>query len=68
MRERLPLSDVLVINSSGSFATIEMVFFYKPLNLSAIAAQNRVLPLSQTDKNLLEQLREWDSKGSVAGN
>lgn len=68
VRKRLPLSDTIMINNAGSFATIEMIFFYKPLNLAAIAAQNRVLPLSQTDKNLLKQLSEWDSREPTSEN
>lgn len=60
IQSRLPLSEVVSINTSGGFATVQMNFFYKPLNLLLIRGQDNVRPLSQADLDLLNELEGWD--------
>lgn len=60
IQKRLPLSEIKSMNSSGTTATYEIGFFYKPIDIAIVAKQDRINSLSQSDINTLGQLREWD--------
>lgn len=58
LQNRLPLSEVVKINISGDSATIDINFFYKPLDLAKIQNQDKILPISKSDNSLLGELSE----------
>ncbi len=60
LRERLPLAEVKRIDSNNDLGTFEIGFYYKVNDLSLISRQDKVLPLSQADLNLITQLKGWD--------
>lgn len=60
LEESLPLSSVKNIDINGSQASFEIAFYYKTLDLSQISKQKKVAPLSQADRNLLNQLAQWE--------
>lgn len=60
LEQSLPLSSVRSIDINGSQANFSIAFYYKVLDLSRISKQGKVVPLSQADRNLLNQLADWD--------
>ncbi|HVT01048.1 MAG TPA: hypothetical protein VHE53_02320 [Patescibacteria group bacterium] len=60
IQERLPLSEVKQINSTGNSATLEVSFFYKPLDLTLVSRQDNVPGVNQNDLTLINQLKDWN--------
>ena len=60
MQKRLPLSEIKKIDTNGIDGAYELSFYYKPHDISKISSQTTVAPLSQSDLNLINQLREWE--------
>ncbi len=60
LQRTLPLSELKSVDINQSLGTYELGFYYKPLDLTLVAKQDKVVPLSQSDLNLINQLREWD--------
>ena len=60
IQKKLPLSEIEKIDISGFDGTYELNFYYKPHDISQISGQTSVAPLSQSDLNLINQLREWE--------
>jgi hypothetical protein len=60
LNETLPLSEISKIDISDSEAVLEISFYYKPVDASKIASEDSVTPLSQSDKILLNKLKEWE--------
>lgn len=60
LSQKLPLSEVSKINISGSGASYQVSFFYKPYDTSQMAKQDKVALPPQSDLNLLNQLKGWD--------
>lgn len=52
-----PLSEVKEISLSGGTADVELLFFYKPYDLSVINSEI-VKPLSSVEEEIIENLRE----------
>ena len=59
IQQRLPLAEVKTIDATGSLSTLEVSFFYKPLDLFLLSKKENVAPISQADLNLLSQLKGW---------
>ena len=60
LQKRLPLSEIKKIDTNGIDGAYELSFYYKPHDISKISSQTTVTPLSQSDLNLINQLREWE--------
>ena len=60
IQTRLPLVEIQNVEISGNQGTFELGFYYKPIDLAALAKQGNVRPLTQADLNLINQLRTWD--------
>lgn len=59
LHERLPLSEVGKFEIVSDVANFDVNFYYKPYDLTAISTQ-KVAPMSENEKKLIEQLRSWD--------
>ncbi|MBI4092145.1 MAG: hypothetical protein HY427_03015 [Candidatus Levybacteria bacterium] len=55
----LPLSEIKQIDAVGNLGTFEINFYYKPIDLNLVSKKDKVVPLTQADRNLLNQLAEW---------
>ncbi len=60
VQKQLPLAEITSIDSNGDLATFQISFFYKPTDLARVAKQNNVTPLTQSQLNLLNQLKTWE--------
>src|SRR3989344_8554393 len=60
VQEKLPLSEIKNIDSTGALATVVLSFFYKPADLTLLLKQDNVKELTKSDVALLEQLKSWD--------
>jgi len=60
IQKGMPISEVNNINIQGSSGTLEVNFYYKPYDLTVLAKQNKVIPLSASEEKILEQLKEWE--------
>ncbi|OGH18761.1 MAG: hypothetical protein A2868_03245 [Candidatus Levybacteria bacterium RIFCSPHIGHO2_01_FULL_40_15b] len=58
--QTLPLSEIKQIDAVGNLGTFEIKFYYKPIDLNIVSKKDKVTPLSQADRNLLNQLAEWN--------
>lgn len=58
--QTLPLSEIKQIDAVGNLGTFEISFYYKPIDLNLVSKKDKVTPLTQADRNLLNQLAEWD--------
>lgn len=56
----LPLSEVKRIDTVSNLGTFEISFYYKPIDLNLVSKKDKVVPLTQADRNLLNQLTEWN--------
>lgn len=61
LQEALPLSEIKLVDMSDDQATYDVNFFYKPIDLNVLK-QDSVAPLSQSDKNLINQLNTWNTQ------
>jgi hypothetical protein len=59
LSQTLPLSEIRKIDTVGNTGVFEVEFYYKPVDVNLISRTDRVLPLNQNDRNLLNQLKEW---------
>src|SRR3990167_1321002 len=59
LNQTLPLAEIKKIDAGNNLGTFNINFYYKPLDLSLISKNDKVLPLSQADRNLLNQLAGW---------
>ena len=57
--QTLPLSEIKQIDAVGNLATFEIKFYYKPIDLNIVSKKDKITPLTQADRNLLNQLAEW---------
>ncbi|MEK7188231.1 MAG: hypothetical protein AAB685_00070 [Patescibacteria group bacterium] len=57
--QTLPLSETKQIDAVGNLGTFEIKFYYKPLDLNIVSKKDKITPLTQADRNLLNQLAEW---------
>lgn len=57
--QTLPLSEIKQIDAVGNLGTFEIKFYYKPLDLNIVSRKDKITPLTQADRNLLNQLAEW---------
>jgi hypothetical protein len=62
LQERLPLSEVKSVDVNENAGTYELGFYYKPLDLTLVAKQDKVVPLTQKDLNLMSQLETWKNQ------
>ena len=60
LNQRLPLSEVKKIEAIGNLGVFDIGFYYKPLDQNLISKKDKVVPLSEADRNLLNQLAEWN--------
>lgn len=58
--QTLPLSEIKRIDTVGNLGTFEINFYYKPIDLNLVSKKDKVTPLSQAERNILNQLTEWD--------
>ena len=56
---RLPVAEIRNLGLANDSATYEIGFYYKPLDTAKIDRQDKIIPLSQSEINLLNQLKEW---------
>lgn len=56
----LPLSEIKRIDTVSNLGTFEISFYYKPIDLNLVSKKDKVTPLTQADRNLLNQLAEWN--------
>lgn len=62
LQKSFPISEVRSMNAESSTANFEINFYYQPLDIKALVKQERVEPLTKSENNLLEELRDWESK------
>lgn len=60
IQKTLPISEVKNITSDTSGANLDINFYYKPLDIAVFAKQEQVSPLTKSEQNLLNQLKEWE--------
>lgn len=60
LNNKLPLSEVKKISSTDDVSTLELNFYYKPYDLAILANQDKISPMSLSEKKLLEELRDWE--------
>lgn len=59
LHEKIPLSEVGKFEISSNVANFNVNFYYKPYDIASISTQ-KVTPLSDSEKKLIEKLRSWD--------
>jgi hypothetical protein len=62
LQKTFPVSEVKSMNAEISTANFEINFYYKPLDIKALVKQEEVIPLTKSEKNLLDTLQEWESQ------
>ncbi len=60
LSQTLPLSEIKKIEAASNLGTFDISFYYKPLNQNLISKNDKVEALSQADRELLNQLAEWN--------
>ena len=60
MHKKLPLSEVKKISGVEDTTTITMSFFYKPYDLTNLSKQDQLSPISASEQQILDQLKDWD--------
>jgi hypothetical protein len=56
-----PLSEAYSIKVGNAFSTINLSFYYKPLDVSSYSQSVRVNPISQKGLTLVDQLSKFDN-------
>lgn len=56
-----PISEVTTINASGTFATLEIKFYYKPFPPLNISGESPIVPYSQQSLSLINQVAAWNN-------
>jgi hypothetical protein len=62
LARKFPLAEVQRIDGSGNTASFQVNFFYKPINLSIIAKQDKIPPISASDSDFLNKLEAENNK------
>jgi hypothetical protein len=62
LQKIFPITEVKSMNAEASTANFEINFYYQPLDIKALAKQEKIVPLTKSEELLLNQLREWESQ------
>ncbi len=62
LQKALPLSEIRQMGISDNSASYQINFFYKPVDLSVISKQDKVVLPNQNAVNLLNELKTWESQ------
>lgn len=56
-----PLAEVITLGQGGNSASITVQFYYKAFPQGSLNDETSVIPLSTSDKSLIDKISSWDS-------
>lgn len=56
-----PTAEVSIIKTTGNSSTLTIIFFYKPFPPQNVSDENPVVPISESQKLLIEEVSSWNS-------
>ena len=60
LQQKLPLSEVKTIDAQSTQGNLEVNFYYKPYDLAVFAKQDKIVPLTASERKILSQLKSWE--------
>lgn len=63
----VPISEVTSIKTSGNFANLTLLFYFKPFISSNLSDETPVNSLSSQDLSLVSNLSKWNTPAAAAG-
>lgn len=65
LSKTVPLSEVSSIKIGSNFATLTILFYFKPFLASNISDESPVSPLSAKDQALISQISKWNNSSPL---